>query len=145
MDLPMQNPLNEYALAYPILECIHLATIALGVGTAMLLDFHLLGLALPKKSTPELWRESMLWTICGLMLAIFSGLLLFSIDPEAYFANRSFRLKMAGLVLAVVFYYTAVRKTALSSSHRAASRVVAGISLGLWASIPLGGIFIGFA
>jgi hypothetical protein len=122
-----------------------LGAITIGVGTAMLMDFRLLGLALPQKSAAELWRDGMFWTLCGLVLAIFSGLMLFSIDPEAYFVNPAFRFKMGALILAIVFHYTAVRRMALSSTSKPASFAVGGISLGLWTLVPSGGIFIGFA
>jgi len=140
----IQNPLNEYALAYPLLECVHLGAMTLGVGAAMLVNFRLLGVVMPQKAAAELWRGGMLWTLCGLTLAIVSGLFLFSIDPGAYSINQAFRFKIAALVLAIVFHFTLVRRAALSAFSKAASLTVGGVSLGLWTLVPFGGIFIGF-
>jgi hypothetical protein len=42
------------------------------------------------------------------------------------------------------FYYTAVHKAAVSAAPAGKSRMVAWISLGLWALVPFGGIFLGF-
>ena len=102
--MPIQTPLNQYSFAYPITVCIHLAGMACGVGTAALVNLRLLGVGLPQKSSAQLWRDLLPWTLGGLTLAIFSGLLLFSIDPEMYYGNIVFRLKMLFLSLAIVFY-----------------------------------------
>jgi hypothetical protein len=84
------------------------------------------------------------WTVGGLSLAIFSGLLLFSIDPEMYYVNPAFRFKMSFLLLAIAFYYTMVRKAVAADKPGGRGSVIACISLGLWALVPFGGIFIGF-
>jgi hypothetical protein len=142
------NPVNEYSSAFPILECIHIAGIVCGAGTAALVNLRLLGIGLTKNSSARLWRDTMPWTLGGLTLAIFSGLLLFSIDPEMYYVNLAFRFKMLVLVLAIAFYFTMVRKAAAADAGGGKSSVtgsiVAWISLGLWALVPFGGIFIEF-
>ena len=138
------NPVNEYSSAFPILESVHIAGIICGVGTAALVDCRLLGVGLTQKSAARLWSDAMPWTLGGLTLAIFSGLLLFSIDPEMYYANHAFRFKMLFLLLAIAFYYTVVRKAAAADKGGGRGAVVACISLGLWALVPFGGIFIGF-
>ncbi len=140
----IENPLNESSLAFPLLECLHIIGFVCGVGNMALVNFRLLGIGLTEKSAAQLWTETMPWTLAGLSLVIFSGLLLFSIDPDMYYLNYVFLLKMLSLALAIVFYYTAVYKTAASGAPVARNRMVACISLGLWALVLFGGIFIGF-
>jgi len=89
--------------------------------------------------------EIMPWTLGGLFVAISSGLLLFSIDPKMYLENGVFRLKMAALAAAIVFYFTMTRKAAVSDLRGAGCSIIACISLALWALAPFGGIFIEFA
>src|ERR1700722_8774465 len=108
----IENPLNESSLVFPILECCHIVGFVCGVGTIALMNFHLLGVGLTQKSAAQLWKETMPWTLSGLSLAIFSGLLLFAIDPDSYYLNSIFLLKMLFLVLAILFYYTKVHKSA---------------------------------
>lgn len=134
------NPLNESSVAFPLLEWIHLVGIVCGVGTAALMDLCLLGVGI-KSGPARLWRDTMLWTLAGLAVAVFSGLLLFAIDPAGYWENQAFRYKMVVLLGALGFFYTAVRRAA--ARDRKAS-MVAAISLGLFALVPLGGIFIGY-
>jgi hypothetical protein len=138
------NPLNEYGSAFPVLECVHILGIVCGVGTAALVNCRLLGVGLTKISPARLWSDTMPWTAGGLTLAIFSGLLLFSIDPEMYYVNPAFRFKMAFLLLAIAFYYTMVRKAVAANAPGGRNAIIASISLGLWALVPFGGIFIGF-
>src|SRR5579863_9662776 len=106
----IENPLNESSLAFPILECFHIIGFVCGVGTIALVNFRLLGVGLMRKNAAQLWSETMPWTLAGLSLAIFSVLLLFSIDPDAYYVNKAFLPKMVCLVPAIVFYYTAIYK-----------------------------------
>jgi hypothetical protein len=142
--MPIQNPLNESSFAFPVLECLHIAGFVCGVGTAALVNLRLLGGGLIQNSSAKLWNDTVPWTLGGLSLAIVSGFLLFSIDPAMYYVNYAFRFKMLDLVLAIVFYYTAVRKAAASGAPGAWGPIVGCLSLGLWALVPFGGIFIGF-
>jgi hypothetical protein len=74
---------------------------------------------------------------------VFSGLLLFSSDPDNYYLNYAFLLKMFFLTLAIVWNYTAVRKTT-AATPSGKSKLVGSVSLVLWALVAFGGIFIGF-
>src|SRR4051812_7187430 len=126
--MAIANPLNASSFAFPLLECVHLVGIICGIGTAALVNLRLMGVGTFNSSPARLWGETMLLTLGGLLVAIFSGLLLFSIDPEMYYSNHAFRFKMVALVTAVGFYYTIVRRAA--ARDRKAS-VIACISLGL--------------
>ena len=139
----IENPLNESGFAFPLLECLHIVGFICGVGMMALVNLRLLGVGLVRKSAAQLWSDTLPWSVGGLSLVIFSGLLLFSIDPDVYYLNEVFLLKMLSLVLATLFYYTVVRRAA-GGSPAGTSRIVAGISLGLWALVLSGGIFIGF-
>jgi hypothetical protein len=75
---------------------------------------------------------------------VFSGLLLFTTDPDKYYLNISFVFKMIVLALAILFNYTIHRKVVFSSAPPGQSKLVACISLVLWASVIFGGIFIAF-
>jgi hypothetical protein len=139
----IENPLNESSLAFPLLESVHIIGFICGVGTIALVNFRLLGAVMTQQSSVRIWRDTMPWTLGGLSLALFSGLLLFSINPDVYYLNHVFVLKMAILVLAILFYYTAVFKATRSDAGAAWTRVAAAVSLVLWALVVAGGIFIG--
>jgi hypothetical protein len=140
--MSIANPLDTSPNAFEVLECFHIAGFALAIGMTALVDFRLLGFSLLKQSPAQIARAFEWWTIAGLLDAIFSGLLIFSTDPDMYSRNWSFLLKMAALVIAILFNYT-IHGRALSKklSHLSA-RLIACVSLLLWTSVIFGGIFI---
>jgi hypothetical protein len=145
----IENPLNSSPYSFPVLECFHIVGFAISVGPIAITDFRLLGWGMLKESPAELAKDTFFWTLGGLILMIFSGLLLFSSDPDNYYLNYAFDLKMFFLVLAIIFHYTAHRTTVMSETTTGVldggrSKLVACVSLGLWALVIFGGIFIGF-
>jgi hypothetical protein len=138
------NPLNNNEWAFPLTECFHITSFALSIGTIALVDLRLLGLALPHQTAGQLLKDTSLWTLAGLIVVIFSGLLIFSSDPLNYLHNASFLFKIAALVVAIVYNYTIHRKVALSNPSPAAGRLVGGFSLLLWVSVVFSGLWIAF-
>ena len=108
------------------------------------MDFRLLGIGLRHQSSAQLTKDTGLWTIVSLSIAIFAGLLLFTTDPDKYYLNISFVFKMIVLVLAILFNYTIHRKVAFSNPPPGQNWLVACISLVLWISVIFGGILISF-
>jgi hypothetical protein len=140
----IDNPLNSSALAFPVLECIHIIGFALSVGTIAIVDLRVLGVGMRHQTPAEINNDTWIWTLSGLVIMIFSGLLLFSSDPDMYYLNWSFLFKMACLVLAIVFHYTIHRKTVAVDKPPGSAKLVASVSLALWSAVIFGGIFIAF-
>jgi hypothetical protein len=140
----IENPLNSSELSFPIIECFHIAGFIVGIGSAALVDFRLLGIGLRRQTPEQLTRDTSLWTLAGLTVAIFAGLLLYSTDPDKYYLNTPFVVKSACLVLAIVFHYTIHRKVALSGASPAGNRLAALVSLSLWVSVVVGGLVVSF-
>jgi mannose/fructose/N-acetylgalactosamine-specific phosphotransferase system component IIC len=138
------NPLNASEFIFPALECIHITGFALSIGTIAILDFRLLGLGLKRQPVAELARDLAPWTLAGLAIMLLSGPAMFSSDPDMYYLNISFQVKMALLLLALVFHYTIHRKAALQGAYARHSRLIACVSLALWMGVIAGGLFIGF-
>ena len=139
-----ENPLNENALVFPILECIHILGFAVTVGTIALVDFRLLGFGLLRQDVAELAKALAPWTLFGLVTVLLSGPMLFSSDPDMYYLNLSFQIKMVLLLVAIVFHYTVRRKVLRGDLSSGVSRPVACVSLALWTSVIFAGIFIAF-
>jgi len=140
----LENPLNASELTFPVLECCHILGFAISVGTIAIVDFALLGIGLRHESPAQLAKDTWLWTLSGLVLMLFTGLMLFSSDPDMYYLNWSFLIKMVFFVSAVVFHYTIHRKAVSSDAPPPNAKLVACVSLALWIGVVFGGIFIGF-
>src|SRR5215469_9499777 len=106
------NPLNSNEWAFPLTECFHITSFALSIGTIMLVDVRLLGLALRRRTVGTVLNDTTLWTLAGLSIVITSGLLIFSSDPIMYLHNASFKYKVTNLMLAIIFNYTVHRRVA---------------------------------
>lgn len=141
--LLIENPLNASPLSFPVLECFHIVGFAFSVGTIALVDFRLLGWGMRRETPAQIARETFFWTLGGLVVMILTGLMLFSSDPDMYYLNWAFDLKMFFLVLAIVFNYTIHRKTAMANQPTR-GKLVACVSIALWTCVIFGGIFIGF-
>jgi len=139
-----ENPLNASDLIFPVLECIHIAGFTILLGTIGLVDLRILGLGLRTQKPAEIARDVGPWTLIGLVLVLISGPLLFSSDPDMYYLNPSFLVKMVLLALAIPFHYLVRRKVALANGSGVGSKIVACTSLALWVGVIFGGIFIGF-
>jgi hypothetical protein len=144
MLLALTNPLNESPLAFPILECIHIVGFALSIGTIAMVDFRLLDVGMRRQTVPQLLKDTATWTLFGIVIMVFSGMMLFSSDPDMYYLNWAFLIKMVCLLLAIVFNYTIHLKVARSETPPAYGKLVAGVSLGLWSAVVFCGIFIAF-
>jgi hypothetical protein len=141
---PATNPLNNNEWAFPLCECIHIASFALSVGTIAIVDLRLLGLGLRHQTAAQLVRDTMLWTLAGLTIVITSGLVIFTSDPLRYYYSPAFRLKIICLLIAIIFNYTVHRKVAQSKDPGLAGGLVGAISLLLWITIVFAGLFYAF-
>jgi hypothetical protein len=138
------NPLNSNEWAFPLTECFHITSFALSIGTIMLVDLKMLGLAFKKQTAAQLTRDTGIWTFAGLVVVILSGLLIFSSDPIHYLHNVSFQIKVTLLTLAIIYNYTIHRKVAMSNSSGGAAVAVGGLSVLMWVGIVFSGLWIAF-
>ena len=72
----IENPLNASQLAFPALECSHIFGFAFSVGTVAIVNFRLIGIGMTNQSPARLWKDTFWSTLAGLIVVVFSGLLL---------------------------------------------------------------------
>ena len=135
--------LNESELTFPILEVFHITGMVVAVGTIALTDYRLLGWAMPQQDARGVARDLSLWTMVGLAVTFLAGAGLFLSDPDDYAVNDYFLMKMAVVLVAVVFHYT-VHDRMVARGSPGAVKVTACVSLLLWLAVVTGGIFTGF-
>lgn len=140
--MAVQNPLNLSEIDYIVLECFHIASFVLIIGMTAIVDFRLLGLILPKQSPQQLASFTALWMAGGLIVVVFTGFMLFSVDPDSYYTNATFLIKMACLCVALILNYTIHGKVVLPGVSPRRSKIVACISLAVWVSTVCCSIFI---
>ena len=77
-------------------------------------------------------------------MALLSGPMLFSSDPDMYYLNLSFQVKMVLLALALLLHFTVRRRLVRGEISASLSKPLACLSLALWTGVIFGGIFIAF-
>ena len=142
--LQFENPLNSTSYAFPVLECLHIVGFAFSIGTIAIVDLRLLDIALLHQTPAQLNKDMSGGTLAGLTSMVLTGLLLYSSDPDMYYLNYAFLVKIFFLLLAIVFNYTYHRKVVNGGGPPGSSKMAAYVSLVLWSLVCFGGIFIGF-
>lgn len=140
--------LRRVQLVYLLVNAAHIVSIGLVVGAILTLDLRILGAfkAYPISVLgPPLSRIAAI----GVVLAIATGLMLFSVRPIAYAQNTAFLVKVGlvgfGIINAVLLHRSRHWPIALSGGkiHRGV-KVSAFLSITVWISAIIAGRWIGF-
>lgn len=140
------NPIARWVWVFPVIESIHICGFTLLVGTVTILDLRLLGLCFRQLSISQVAKNLAPWINTGILIQLITGAYLFSGDPGEYVQVAAFRTKMLLLLLALIFHFTAIRRATAVSRDSAPlgwRRPAAVVSLGLWVSVLLAGLWIG--
>jgi hypothetical protein len=138
------NFLNVHEWAYGVTEVVHILSLAVGIGLIALVDLRLLGVGIERASAERLWRATTVASLMGLVLAVTTGLMIFSTDPIRYVGHPAMQFKAILVAVALAFNYTIHSRAARGAYSRAASSAVAMASLALWVVIVFSGIFYSF-
>lgn len=136
----------------PLVQTVHLLSVSVVMGSIVLIDLRMLGLALPSQNAAELVRRLMPWTWCALPCLAISGLVFVLARPNRYMHNPVFGLKFAMLVPAVILgamFQRASAKDATfweqSRGRRVTAKLIAAASLLLWIGVVMAGRWIAYA
>ncbi len=136
---------SEYA--FPMIEFVHLAALAVIGGAVLVVDMRLLGLGLKKTSVADLARDAQPYVTGSLIVMLATGISLYASEATKCYASAAFWIKMVSLLLAMVFTYTVKKRVAANDEKTispAANRLVGVVSLALWFGVAWGGRWIGF-
>jgi hypothetical protein len=81
--------IHRRAWAFTTVEVVHVFAIAMVIGTIMIVDLRLLGLASTKRPVAELSRRVLPFTWAAFVVAVIAGSLLFISRATEYFASYS--------------------------------------------------------
>lgn len=143
--------LHESIWGYPIIESVHVLTLCLFLGLAVMLDLRLLGVTMLRTPASEVMGRLLPWTIAGFAIMVITGALLFYAIPVKTYLNVFFRVKVLFLLLAgvntAVFHLTISRSMSewdLDPVPPRRARLAGGLSLVLWAGIVVAGRMIAY-
>ncbi len=135
---------------FPLVESLHVITMAIVAGTIFIVDTRLIGLTSAKLPFSHVANRLLPWTWWAFTCSVVTGTLMFMANATMYYANTPFRVKMLLLVLAGLnmLYFQNVTFLNVSAwdsgSPPATARLAGVISIGLWCGVIGFGRWIGF-
>jgi hypothetical protein len=146
---PVNTLVMDYRWTWPISESLHFCGLALMVGTVGTFDLRLLGLG--KGIAPAALHYSIRFGLAGFVVSAVTGALFIFGQPDQYFYNNAFKVKVVCLLLlglnVCAFYLLEARQVLVLGAGDDASpraKTFAAISLTLLVSIMCAGRMLTF-
>jgi hypothetical protein len=130
---------------YGLVSVVHYSAVFFCIGTIVLLDLRILGIADRNQALSPFAGQLRPWTWIGFGSAVVSGFLLFATEAGDYAAVTPFRVKMLIIVLAVLS--ALAKEWSVPSWDRApvtpvTAKLLALVSIVLWLGAILAGVEI---
>jgi hypothetical protein len=112
-DSSIGTGLRESTYVWPAIEATHVLSLALSVGTIILVDLRLIGATMRDEPVTDVIEQTQPWTVAGFVLAFVSGIFLFWSEAGRLYPSYSFRIKMICIALLGVnalFFHSTVYK-----------------------------------
>jgi hypothetical protein len=137
--------LANTAWLYSSVSVVHYFTLFVMVGTSVIVDLRVLGLAATRKPLMKFAEQVYPWMWGAFWLAVLSGALMAATDAGDYLPDKVFRAKMTVILLAVIFTILVQRsipKWGELASIPASAKLLALLSLVFWVGSILAGVEI---
>lgn len=152
-DSPFGTTIRENSVLFPWIESVHVLALTLVVGSIVIVDLRLLGIASRNRSIMSVTGEVLPFTWTAFVFAVLTGSALFASHAVGYAHNLQFRIKLALLLLAGInmltfhlgFFGRGSGRWSDSSMTPWPGKVAGTISLLLWIGVVAAGRWIGFA
>jgi len=143
--------ISENELLFPWIESIHVLAIVLVVGTIVIVDLRLIGIASLDRAAGRLMRDVLPFTWTAFVIAAITGSLLFVSNAKDYAHNFFFEGKLVLLALAganmALFHLVGARDIDRWGATRhtpPAAKAAGTASLLVWMAVVTFGRWIGF-
>ena len=150
-DSALADNIRENDLLFPLIESVHVVSICLVVGSILVIDLRLLGLASLNRPVGRITNAILPLTWSAFAVAAASGLLLFISNATKYLENGYFLAKVllicaAGLNMVVFHGISAkdLRRWENEAALPLPARLAGGLSILLWVAVVTCGRWIGF-
>jgi hypothetical protein len=150
-DSALADNIRENDVLFPLIESVHVVSICLVVGSILVVDLRLLGLASVSRPVSRVTSGILPLTWSAFAIAVASGGLLFISNATKYLANGYFVAKIllicaAGLNMAI-FHAISARDLPKWENDKTLPRqaqFAGALSILLWVSVVTCGRWIGF-
>ena len=143
--------IREGESLFPWIECVHVLSLTIVIGSISIVDLRLIGLASRERGVVETTSSVLPVTWTAFVFAVITGGLLFASNATTYAQNFYFQVKIALIALAglnMAVYHLFLNRGAeawhTSASTPMRARIVGAVSLCLWIAVAAFGRWIGF-
>jgi len=135
---------------FPFIESIHVIAATFVVGSILMVDLRLLGLAATKYPISTLSKELVPWSWGAFVLATTTGLGMFITRAASHVVNPAFQWKivllaLAGINMAYFHFriYKHIERWDASTATPVQLKIIGSLSLFLWSGVMLAGRWVG--
>ena len=134
----------------PFVQAVHILSVSVVMSCAVFVDLRVLGILAARQSLPNFldrFLAPLWWT---LLVLLATGVSLIVVEPARELQNWTFRFKMLLILVAIALTWLVIRPLSLrdkvgqSPPVRSITKVVALVSLALWAAIVIAGRMIAY-
>ena len=141
------DAIRESQWLFPAIESVHLLGLVVIAASVLVVDMRLFGVGLRDQPVSRLARNMEPWFVASLAVMLATGFLLFLSEAIKCYYSAAFWIKIGCLAAVIVYTFTIRRRVVMSDARRISpmtAKIVAVISVVLWAGVGWGGRWIGF-
>jgi hypothetical protein len=147
-DLAISAAIRESLWATAVINTIHLLFLVMFAGAVLIVDLRLLGRGAGAGEQPlsDVARDAQPWLIAGLIGLTLTGIPQFLSNALREYHSYLFWMKMAVLLVALVYTFTLRRRVTLADEARIAPamrKAVGVVSVALWTAVVIQARLIG--
>ena len=147
-NTPASQTIKEIGWIIPTVQTIHILAIAAVVGSMVLLDLRVLGLAARAQSLSSVSERLIPWVWRALVVLLLTGIVMVTGEPGRSLVNSIFQIKMALVIIAAVLTFFLQRslraKGAAADTAPMDAKAIAALSLVTWVLIVFAGRWIAY-
>ncbi len=146
----LSQGIRNVSFIVPLMQTIHILGIAAVMGTVVLIDLRVLGLAVRSQSVQGMVQRLLppMWT--ALVILLLSGGALVMAEPNRSVVNPAFQAKMVMLLAVVALTLLLTRSLRAQESvgsepvRAGPAKMIAAVSIAIWIAIIFAGRFIAY-
>ena len=141
--LPVSQAIGSSIWVFPLVQAIHLVFLALFAGAILIVDLRLLGLGMRMQPVSQVARDARPWLIAGFLGMVATGLPQLMQNASREYFSEFFWYKMYLIAIGLILIVTIRRKMTQVDEPSAAGKVVALVSIAIWAGVVINARLIG--
>ncbi len=140
--------IGEHFWAIPIMQTIHIVSIASAFGSILMINFRILGINGGTRTMAQTVHRYQPWVWWALFFLILSGIGMIIGEPVRELVNPIFWIKMGLVVLVILVsagFHVSVNRNAAIWDGTIGARIGAVLVILLWCAVMFGGRWIAYA